>query len=86
MAVKTDRREGATSKAGGSSGQGSSAGTKSIGGDDGGAATGVGGEETLTAVRVAIAWRYFAAKDGEVAVALLRWTMTTRVLSYERPE
>ena len=28
--------------------------------------------ETLTAVRVAIAWRYLAAKDGEVAVALLR--------------
>jgi four helix bundle protein len=28
--------------------------------------------ETLTAVRVAIAWRYFTAKDGEVAVVLLR--------------
>lgn len=28
--------------------------------------------ETLTAVRVAIAWRYFAAKDGEAAVVLLR--------------
>jgi len=28
--------------------------------------------ETLTAVRVAIAWRYFSAKDGEAAVALLR--------------
>lgn len=28
--------------------------------------------ETLTAVRVAIAWRYFPAADGEVAVALLR--------------
>ena len=27
--------------------------------------------ETLTAVRVAIAWRYFAAKDAETAVALL---------------
>jgi len=28
--------------------------------------------ETLTAVRVAIAWRYFAARDGEAAIALLR--------------
>jgi four helix bundle protein len=28
--------------------------------------------ETYTAVRVAIAWRYFAARDGEAAVALLK--------------
>jgi len=28
--------------------------------------------ETLTAVRVAIAWRYFAALEGDAAVALLR--------------
>ena len=28
--------------------------------------------ETLVAVRVAIAWRYFTAKEGEAAVALLR--------------
>lgn len=28
--------------------------------------------ETYTAVRVAIAWRYFTAKEGEPAVALLR--------------
>jgi len=28
--------------------------------------------ETLTAVRVAIAWRYFTSEDGEAAVALLR--------------
>ena len=28
--------------------------------------------ETYTAVRIAIAWRYFTAKEGEAAVALLR--------------
>ena len=28
--------------------------------------------ETLTAVRVAIAWRYFAVDEGEAAVGLLR--------------
>ena len=28
--------------------------------------------ETFTAMRVAMAWRYFTAKDGEAAVALLR--------------
>ena len=28
--------------------------------------------ETLTALRVAIAWRHFAAPEGEAAVALLR--------------
>ena len=28
--------------------------------------------ETLTAVRVAIAWRYFTATEGEAAVVLLR--------------
>jgi len=27
---------------------------------------------SVTAVRVAIAWRYFAATEGEAAVALLR--------------
>jgi four helix bundle protein len=31
--------------------------------------------ETLIAVRVAIAWRYFTAKDGEATVALLKRIM-----------
>lgn len=35
------------------------------------AAAGSAGE-TLTAVKVAVAWRYFGAQEGAVAVALLR--------------
>ena len=54
------------------------------------AAAGSAGE-TLTAVRVAIAWRYFAERDGDAAVALLRriiailWKLTRRLENTVQP-